>query len=60
MKDNLINAEKWFKLHNISSFTQKNNLYIKIESFELELSEDEIRYRANEYKRLKKNNLIKN
>ena len=54
MKDNLINAEKWFKLHNISSFIQKNTLYINIEHFELELSKEEIIYRGNEYKRLKK------
>ena len=59
MKDNLINAEKWFKLHYISSFIQKNTLYINIEHFELELSKEEIIYRGNEYKRLKKNNLIK-
>ena len=62
-KEILINADKWFKLHDIKTFINKGSkiwkLYIDIGNFELELSQDEIEYRANEYIRLKENNLIK-
>ena len=58
---NLDYANKWFQLHDIKSFIhlKKDTIYIDIGNFELELSKDEIEYRASEYIRLKENNLIK-
>ena len=61
-KKTLEYADKWFKLHDIPSFLQepdKDTIYIDIGNFELELSQEEIEYRASEYLRLKENNLIK-
>ena len=54
-KEILINANKWFELHNIRSFIhpKNNTIYIDIGNFELELSKDEILYRSllyNNYK----------
>ena len=55
-KEILINADKWFQLHDITSFIhlKKDTIYIDIGNFELELSKDEIEYRASEYIRLTK------
>ena len=55
-KKTLEYADKWFKLHDIISFIhpKKDTIYIDIGNFELELSKDEIKYRASEYLRLKK------
>ena len=54
-KEILINADKWCQLHDITSFIhpKKDTIYINIGNFELELSKDEIEYRASEYIRLK-------
>ena len=55
-KKNLEYADKWFQLHDITSFIhpKKDTIYIDIGNFELELSKDEIEYRASEYIRLNK------
>lgn len=55
----LKNAHDWFKVHDINTFISKGKLYINSGNFEFELSEEEIAYRAKEYKRLNQNNLIK-
>jgi len=43
----LKNANDWFKKHNIDTFIVKNKMYINLGICELELSEEEIKYRAN-------------
>ncbi len=53
-------AQEWFKIHNIPTLIYNNTIYYNQGSFELELSKDEIIYRAEEYIRLKRNNLINN
>jgi hypothetical protein len=55
----LKHAQKWFKIHHIPTLIYNNTIYYNEGSFELELSKDEILYRAKEYTRLKTNNLIK-
>lgn len=57
---NLKLAHKWFKLHNIPAYIVNGSIYYNQGAFEFELSRGEIIYRAIEYKRLKRNNLIKN
>jgi|TARA_R100000482_G_C5123651_1_gene147303 hypothetical protein len=54
-KEILINADKWCQLHDIISFIhpKKNTIYIDIGNFELELSKDEIKYRAELYSKYK-------
>lgn len=42
-------ANEWFKLQNINTFIFKNSLYIDLGNFELELSFEEQKYRANLY-----------
>ena len=48
---NLDYANKWFQLHDIKSFIhpKKDTIYIDIGNFELELSKEEIQYRAELY-----------
>ena len=57
-KEILINADKWFKLHDIKTFINKGSkiwkLYIDIGNFELELSKEEIEYRGELYLELNK------
>ena len=50
-KKTLKYADEWFKLHDIPSFIhpKKDTIYIDIGNFELELSKDEIKYRAELY-----------
>ncbi len=62
MNNTLKHANEWFKLHNIPTYIDKVNgtIYYDDGAFEFELSKDEIIYRAEEYMRLKRNNLIKN
>ena len=58
----LKNANEWFKIHDIPTSIlmgkKGHSLYIDIGNFELQLAEEEIQYRANEYIRLKENNLL--
>ena len=58
----LKNANEWFKIHDIPTSIlvgkKGQSLYINIGNFELQLAKEEIQYRANEYIRLKENNLI--
>tara|TARA_R100001460_G_scaffold35948_3_gene69095 strand:- start:4245 stop:4433 length:189 start_codon:yes stop_codon:yes gene_type:complete len=58
-KNTLKQADKWFHIHDINAFIHNASIYIDIGDFELELSKEEILYRAKEYVRLKKHNLIK-
>ena len=53
-KKTLEYADKWFKLHDIKTFilinkSSEKGLYIDIGNFELQLSKDEIEYRAELY-----------
>jgi|TARA_R100000315_G_scaffold60785_1_gene37898 hypothetical protein len=50
-KKTLEYADKWFQLHDIKSFIhpKKDTIYIDIGNFELELSKEEIQYRAELY-----------
>ena len=57
-------AEEWFKLQDIPTIYDKESLYIVVSGgFELELSKEEINYRAelylNKFKKFKKYGLIK-
>ena len=52
-------AEEWFKLHDILTFVDDSNMYISVGNFEFKLCNSEVRYRAEQYKRLVENNLIK-
>ena len=52
-------AKEWFKIHDMPTLIYNNTIYYNEGSFELELSKDEIIYRAKEYTKLKTNNLIK-
>ncbi len=60
-KQDLIDANEWFKVHNIQSFIHRNNtLYVVVDyDFELQLSNAETLYRAEEFRRLKEQDLIK-
>lgn len=42
-------AEKWFQLQNIPTIVRDNSIYLSDGHFELELSQEEIRYRADCY-----------
>tara|TARA_R110001592_G_C12818085_1_gene718693 strand:+ start:50 stop:256 length:207 start_codon:yes stop_codon:yes gene_type:complete len=57
-KKNIDEAQEWFKVHNINTFVNDSNTYIEVAGFEFKLCNYEVRYRAEEYKRLKENNLI--
>lgn len=57
--DILKQANKWFYLHNINVLISNGKMYINEGRFEFELSSDEIVHRAEEYKRLKQDNLTK-
>jgi len=57
--DILKKANNWFKVHNISAFIDDGTMYIRNGEFEFQLSSAEVYYRAEEYVRLKTNNLIK-
>lgn len=57
-KKNIDEAQEWFKVHNINTFVNDSNTYIEVGDFEFKLCNYEVRYRAEEYKRLKENNLI--
>ena len=57
--DILKKANKWFRVHNIDTFINHGKMYINEGGFGFELSSEEIMYRAEEYKRLKRDNLIK-
>jgi len=59
MNNVLSYAQEWFKIHEMPTLIYNNTIYYNEGSFELELSKDEIIYRAEEYLRLKRNNLIK-
>ena len=59
MNNVLSYAQEWFKIHDMPTLIYNNTIYYNEGSFELELSKDEIIYRAEEYLRLKRNNLIK-
>lgn len=58
-EDVLNNAFKWFEIHNISVFIDDGTIYINDGAFEFQISSAEVFYRAEEYVRLKTNNLIK-
>tara|TARA_A100001201_G_scaffold84993_2_gene75233 strand:+ start:3772 stop:3984 length:213 start_codon:yes stop_codon:yes gene_type:complete len=58
-RQTLENAQKWYKVHDIPVYYFNAKLYYNTGDFELELSKDEVIYRAKEYTRLKNNNLIK-
>ena len=45
-------AEEWFKLHDILTFVDGSNTYISVGDFEFKLCNSEVRYRAEQYKRL--------
>lgn len=49
MKTKLQYATKWFQLHDIPTFILDNSIYFDTGHFELELSEEEINYRAECY-----------
>ena len=49
MKTKLHYAEKWFQLQNIPTIIIDNSIYLETGHFELELSEEEISYRAECY-----------
>ena len=49
MKTKLQYAEKWFQLQNIPTIIIDNSIYLETGHFELELSEEEISYRAECY-----------
>lgn len=55
-------AEQWFRIHDIPTYVDISNktIYVKSEDFELELSADEIIYRAELFRELIENDLIKN
>ena len=46
-------ALEWYKQHNIDAFIESGFLYIKVGIYEIEVSQEEIRFRAN----LKENNI---
>tara|TARA_R100000664_G_scaffold27775_1_gene38693 strand:+ start:1809 stop:1985 length:177 start_codon:yes stop_codon:yes gene_type:complete len=51
--ETLKNANKWFALHNINTFSIVDKMYIVVDGFEFELNKDEIKYREKlflEYK----------
>jgi len=52
-------ALKWFKVHNIDAFINNGKMYLRADDFEFQLTSEEVEYRAEEYIRLKKNELIK-
>ena len=58
-KQTLQDAQAWFKVHDIPVYTFNAKMYYNTGDFELEISKSEIIYRAREYQRLKKYNLIK-
>lgn len=58
-KDTLNNANEWFKFHNVPTFIYDGTMYMQAYGFEFQLSSAEVFYRAEEYLRLKENNLIK-
>ena len=58
-KQTIEDAQKWFKIHDIPVYTFNAKMYYNTGDFELEISKSEIIYRAREYQRLKKYNLIK-
>jgi len=49
MKTKLQYANKWFQLHNIPTIIIDSRIYLETGHFELELSEEEISYRAECY-----------
>ena len=49
MKTKLHYATKWFQLQNIPTIIIENSIYLETGHFELELSEEEISYRAECY-----------
>ena len=49
MKTKIQYANKWFQLHNIPTIIYGGSIYIETGHFELELSEEEISYRAECY-----------
>lgn len=49
MKNKLQYANKWFQLQNIPTIISDGSIYIETGHFELELSEEEISYRAECY-----------
>ena len=56
MQTKLQYATKWFQLQNIPTIIIDNSIYLKKGHFKLELSEEEIRFRAecyldNDYKK---------
>ena len=55
-KKTLEYADKWFQLHDITSFIhpKKDTIYVDFGNFEFELSKDEIKYRAELYLNLNK------
>ena len=58
-EETALNALEWFKVHNIAAFAEDGEVFVEIDGFEFELSDFEASYRADEYLRLKENNLIK-
>ena len=49
MQTKLQYATKWFQLQNIPTIIIDNSIYLETGHFELELSEEEISYRAECY-----------
>lgn len=48
-------AEKWFQLQDIPTIVDDGSIYVKVDhGFELQLSADEVEYRAELYKELDK------
>jgi hypothetical protein len=57
-EETALNALNWFRAHNISAFVEDDSVYVEIDGFEFQLSYGEVLYRAEEYVRLKENNLL--
>jgi len=55
-KNTLKYALEWFKIHDINAFNNylsyDGSIYISVGNFEFKLCNSEVRYRAEEYKRL--------
>ena len=59
LKESYEEANKWFALHDIPSFVDdESSLYITVGGFEIQVSTSEVLYRAEEYRRLRDDNLI--
>ena len=55
----LNNANKLFALYQINTFIKDNKIFIDLGNIELEISKEEIEFRAKQHINLKNKNLIK-